>query len=60
MRAPIIDTARTISIVSDTLDTEDREFWSIVTRCPVNGTWVSPEYYATRAEAQAALDAMFA
>lgn len=62
MRAPIIDTTRTVTIETDTVEFDgiDREIWLIVTRCPVNGIDTGPEYYATRAEAQDALNAMFA
>jgi hypothetical protein len=60
MRAPIIDTTRTVTIESDTVEIDgiDREIWAIVTRCPVNGMYV--DYFASREEAQAELDAMFA
>ena len=62
MRAPIIDTTRTVTVESETVEINgtDREIWAIVTRCPVNGISVDGEYYASRAEAQAALNAMFA
>jgi hypothetical protein len=61
MRAPIIDTTRSISIESDILVLPGREItvWAVVTRCPVDGIWAG-EYHETRAEAQAELDAMFA
>jgi hypothetical protein len=60
MRAPIIDTTRSVTIESDTVEIDgiDREIWAIVTRCPVNGMYV--DYFASREEAQAELDAMFA
>lgn len=60
MRAPIIDTTRTVTVESDVLVLPGRQItvWSVVTRCPVNGIWAG-EYYETRAEAQAELDAMF-
>lgn len=61
MREPIIDTTRTVTVESDVLVLPGREItvWSVVTRCPVNGIRAG-EYYETRAEAQAELDAMFA
>ena len=61
MRAPIIDTTRTVTVESDVLGLPGREItvWAVVTRCPVNGIWAG-EYYETRVEAQAELDAMFA
>lgn len=60
MRQPIIDTIRTVSIECETVEIDgvDRDIWAIVTRCPVNG--ISVEYFATRSEAVAALDAVFA
>jgi hypothetical protein len=62
MRGQIIDTTRTVRVECDTVEIDgvDREIWSIVTRCPVNGVSVSGEYFATRSEAVAALDAAFA
>ena len=61
MRAPIIDTTRSVSVESDILVLPGREItvWSVVTRCPVNGIGAG-ELYETREEAQAELDAMFA
>lgn len=62
MRAPIIDTTRTVSIHSDTVEFDgiDRTIWLIVTSCPVNGPDVHPEYFATREDAETALNTMFA
>lgn len=62
MRAAIIDTTRTITIESDIVEIDgiDREIWSIVTRCPVNGIDTGGEYFVSRAEAEDALNAMFA
>ena len=62
MRQPIIDTIRTVSIECETVEIDgvDREIWAIVTRCPVNGISTSGEYFATRSEAIAARDAVFA
>lgn len=61
MRAPIIDTTRTVTIESEVLVLPGREItvWAVVTRCPINGIWAG-EMYETRAEAQAELDEMFA
>ena len=62
MRGPIIDTTRTVSISSDTVEFDgiERTIWLIVVRCPVDGPSVHPEYFATREEAQAALNEIFA
>lgn len=62
MRLPVIDTTRTITVESDIVEFDgiDREIWFVVTRCPVNGIDTGPEYYTSRAEAQAALEAIFA
>lgn len=59
MRFPIIDTTRTISIESDIVEIDgvDREIWAIVERCPVYG--VEVDYYATKEEALAALNAAY-
>ncbi len=61
MREAIIDTTRTVTIESEVLVLPGREVtaWFVVTRCPVNGIHAG-EFYPTRAEAQAELDAMFA
>lgn len=61
MRAPIIDTTRTVTVESEVLVLPGRQVtvWSVVTRCPINGIWLG-DYHATREEAQAELDAMFA
>lgn len=62
MRLPVIDTTRTVTIESDIVEIDgvDREIWSVVTRCPVNGIDTGGEYYASRAEAEAALETIFA
>lgn len=59
MRHPIIDTIRTIGVESDIVEINgvDREVWCVVERCPVWG--VEVEYYATKDEALAALNAVF-
>ena len=62
MREAIIDTTRTVSVESETVEIDgiDREIWCVVTRCPVNGIDTGGEYFATREEAIAARDEMFA
>ena len=58
MRDAIIDTTRTITVESDIVEIDgiDREIWCVVERCPVYGVDVWPEYYASKAEALAALN----
>lgn len=62
MRHPIIDTTRAVFIASDTVEFDgiERTIWCIVTRCPVNGPDVHPEYFASREEAETFLNTMFA
>lgn len=62
MREAIIDTTRTITIESETVEIEgiDREIWAIVVRCPVNGTYVDGDYFISREEALTALNEIFA
>lgn len=61
MRAAIIDTTRTITIESDIVEIDgiDREIWAVVERCPVYGVDVWPDYYASKEEALAALNAVY-
>lgn len=63
MRAPIIDTTRTLTVEKDVVEFDgiDREVWLIVERCPVNGVnvWGS-DYYASREEANRAINEIFA
>ena len=62
MREAIIsDTTRSVSIEKDIVDFDgiDREIWSIVIDCPVNGISVCGEYYCSREEATAAMREIF-
>lgn len=61
MRAPIIDTTRTVTVESDIVEINgvDREIWAIVTRCPVNGIDAGGEYYCSREDAVAAMHEIF-
>lgn len=58
MRGSIIDTTRTVTVESDIIEIDgiDREIWSVVVRCPVNGIDTGGEYFASREEAIAALE----
>jgi hypothetical protein len=62
MRHPIIDTTRTVTVESEIVEIDgiDREIWAVVVRCPVNGLYVEGDYFASREEAVADLDARFA
>ncbi len=53
MRNQIIDTTRSVSFEKEIVEIDgvDREIWSIVIRCPVNGVSVSTECYGSRDEA---------
>lgn len=61
MRGPIIDTTRTITTESDVVEIDgvEREIWYVVERCPVWGVEVWPDYYASKAEAMAAMNAVY-
>lgn len=55
MRLPIIDTTRSVTFVRDCMDFAgfERDIWSIVINCPVDGTYLATtEYFETLEEAQ--------
>lgn len=61
-RLPIVeDTTRSLTVEKDFFeDDENKPMWLVVERCPVNGVYVFPEYYTTRAEAVAAREELAA